>query len=199
ICSYVRSVSRATSRSQSSSSDSSFVTRLTTSSSFCVTRRSSAPNGSFSNIARMDCSLPGSHLPRINSRTSLNNGAGGSTSFLFYQNSQLRRVDMVARSISFHLKPGRAAEFTQILDKDIIPVLRKQKGFQDTMALVAPGGADAVGISVWDLRENAETYARNAYAGVLKALEQVVDGTPRVQTYDVCNSTFHKTGAGVTA
>ena len=106
---------------------------------------------------------------------------------------------MVARSISFHLKPGRAAEFTKILDKNIIPVLRKQKGFQDTMALVAPGGADAVGISVWDLRENAETYARHAYAGVLKALEQVVDGTPRVQTYDVCNSTFHKTGAGVTA
>src|SRR5213079_1304929 len=83
-----------------------------------------------------------------------------------------QEVDMVARSISFHLKPGRAAEFTQILDKDIIPVLRKQKGFQDTMALVAPGGADAVGISVWDLKENAETYARSAYAGVVKALEQ---------------------------
>jgi hypothetical protein len=106
---------------------------------------------------------------------------------------------MVARSISFHLKPGRAAEFTKILDKDIIPTLRKQKGFQDTIALVAPGGADAVGISVWDLKENAENYARSAYAGVLKALEPVVEGTPRVQTYDVCNSTFHKTGAGVTA
>jgi hypothetical protein len=106
---------------------------------------------------------------------------------------------MVARSISFHLKPGRAAEFTRILDKEIIPVLRKQKGFQDTIALVAPGGLDALGISVWDLQENAETYARGAYAGVLKALDQVVEGTPRVQTYDVCNSTFHKAGAGVTA
>jgi hypothetical protein len=106
---------------------------------------------------------------------------------------------MIARSISFHLKPGRAAEFTRILDKEIIPVLRKQKGFQDTMALVAPGGADALGISVWDLQENAETYARGAYAGVLKALDQVVEGTPRVQTYEVCNSTFHKTLAGATA
>src|SRR5438876_6888367 len=106
---------------------------------------------------------------------------------------------MVARSISFHLTPGRAAEFTKILDKDIIPTLRKQKGFQDTIALVAPGGADAVGISVWDLKENAETYARSAYAGVLKALEPVVEGTPRVQTYDVCNSTFHKIAARATA
>ncbi len=106
---------------------------------------------------------------------------------------------MFARSVSFHLKPGRAAEFTRLIDKDIIPVLRKQKGFQDEIALVAPGGSDAVGISVWDLKENAETYARGAYPGVLKALEQVVEGTPQVQTYEVSNSTFHKTVARATA
>ena len=106
---------------------------------------------------------------------------------------------MFARSVSFHLKPGRAAEFTQLLDKDIIPVLRKQKGFQDELAFVAPGGADAVGISVWDLKESAETYARGAYARVLKTLETVVDGTPRVQTYDVSNSTFHKIASRPTA
>ena len=106
---------------------------------------------------------------------------------------------MYARSVSFHLKPGRSAEFTQTLEKDVIPVLRKQKGFQDEIALVAPGGADAVGISVWDLKENAETYARGAYAGVLKALERVVEGTPQVQTYEVSNSTFHKIVARATA
>ena len=106
---------------------------------------------------------------------------------------------MYARSVSFHLKPGRSAEFTQTLEKDIIPVLRKQKGFQDEITLVAPGGVDAVGISVWDLKENAETYARGAYSGVLKALAQVVDGTPQVQTYEVANSTFHKIAARATA
>jgi hypothetical protein len=99
---------------------------------------------------------------------------------------------MFARSVSFHLKPGRATEFTALLDKDIIPVLRKQKGFQDEITLVAPGGADAVGISMWDLKENAETYARGGYPGVLKTLAQVVEGTPQVQTYEVTNSTFHK-------
>jgi hypothetical protein len=106
---------------------------------------------------------------------------------------------MFARSVSFQLKPGRAAEFTQLLDKDVIPVLRKQKGFQDELAFVAPGGAEAVGISVWDLKEDAETYARGAYPSVLKALEQVVEGTPRVQTYEVSNSTFHKIAARATA
>ena len=45
---------------------------------------------------------------------------------------------------------------------------------------------------MWDLKENAETYGRGAYADVLKVLEPVVEGTPQVQTYEVTNSTFHK-------
>jgi hypothetical protein len=106
---------------------------------------------------------------------------------------------MIARSVSFHLKPGRAAEFTKVLDKDVIPMLRKQKGFQDEIAFVAAGGSDAVGISVWDLRENAESYARSGYPDVLKALRDVVEGTPQVQTYEVSNSTFHKTGVRAAA
>jgi hypothetical protein len=106
---------------------------------------------------------------------------------------------MYARNVSFHLKPGRTTEFTKLLDQNIIPLLRKQKGFQHEIALVTPGGADAVSISVWDLKENAESYARSAYAGVLKALEPVVDGTPRVQMYEVANSTFHKIAARPTA
>jgi hypothetical protein len=105
---------------------------------------------------------------------------------------------MFARSVSFRLKPGRAAEFAQLIDNDIIPVLRKQKGFQDEITFVAPGGADAVGISLWDLKENAEAYALGPYTGVLKTLATVVDGTPRLQTYDVSNSTFHKVAAHVT-
>ena len=106
---------------------------------------------------------------------------------------------MYARSVSFHLKPGRAAEFTQIVEKNVIPVLRKQKGFQDELAFVAPGGAHAVGISLWDLKEDAVAYARGAYPAVLKALEPLVEDTPQVETYEVSNSTFHKLPARATA
>jgi hypothetical protein len=105
---------------------------------------------------------------------------------------------MYARSVSFHLKPGRATEFTQTLEKNVIPVLRKQKGFQDELTFLATGGADAIGISLWDLKENADAYARDAYPGVLKTIEPVVEGTPQVQTYEVTNSTFHKIAARAT-
>lgn len=105
---------------------------------------------------------------------------------------------MFARTVSFQLKSGRAAEFTQLIDKDIVPMLRKQKGFQDEITLLTPGGTDGIAISVWDLKENAEAYARSGYAGVHKVLETVVEGTPKVQLYEVSNSTFQKTPAHVT-
>jgi hypothetical protein len=99
---------------------------------------------------------------------------------------------MFARTVSVRLKTGRAGEFTRLLDQHVIPVLWKQKGFQDELSLVASNGADAIGISVWDLKENAEAYGRGAYADVLKVLGPMLEGTPEVQTYEVTNSTFHK-------
>ena len=106
---------------------------------------------------------------------------------------------MFARSISVHLKPNSVADFTQLIEKETLPTLRKQKGFRDEMTFVAPGGAEAFGISLWDRKENADAYSRDAYPGVLKALGKVVEGTPQVHTYEVCNSTFHRIAAQASA
>ena len=106
---------------------------------------------------------------------------------------------MFARNVSMHLKPNSVAEFTRTLDQEIIPLLRKQKGFQDEITFVASNGTDAVGISLWDQKENAEAYNRGSYPEVQKALAKVTEGTPQVQTYEVANSTFHKIAARVAA
>ena len=106
---------------------------------------------------------------------------------------------MFARRVSMNLKPNTKAEFTQQLDKEIIPMLRKQKGFQDEITFVVPSGKEAFGISLWDNKESAETYNRGAYLEVAKLLSKVVEGTPRVETYEVSNSTYHKVGAAVAA
>jgi len=106
---------------------------------------------------------------------------------------------MFARRVSMHLKPNSTTEFTQRLEKDIIPLLRKQNGFQDEISFVAPGGREAFGISLWDKVENAEAYNRGSYPEVTKILARVVDGTPQVETYEVSNSTFHKIAVAVAA
>lgn len=106
---------------------------------------------------------------------------------------------MYARRVSLHLKPNSAAEFTQKLETEIIPMLRKQKGFQDEITFVTPAGKEAFGVSLWDNKESAEAYGRDSYAEVTKILSKMVDGTPQVETYEVANSTFHKIAAAATA
>ena len=102
---------------------------------------------------------------------------------------------MFARSVHLHLKPNRVAEFARTIEKEIIPLLRKQKGFQDEITFVVPGGNEAVAVSLWDQKEDAEAYNRGTYPEVLRGLAKVVEGTPQVQTYEVSNSTFHKIAA----
>ena len=106
---------------------------------------------------------------------------------------------MYARRVSLRLKPNSTAEFTRRLEKQVIPMLRKQNGFRDEITFVAPAGTEAFGLSLWDNKENADAYNRGPYAEVTKILANLVEGTPRVETYEVSNSTFHKIGAAATA
>src|SRR3989442_15356258 len=102
---------------------------------------------------------------------------------------------MFARIVSMRLKPNAKAEFTQTIEKKILPILRKQKGFRDEITFIAPGGMEAVGISLWDSREQADAYNSGNYPAVLRELNQLLEETPRVQTYDVANSTAHNIAA----
>ena len=106
---------------------------------------------------------------------------------------------MFARKVYMHLKPNSVVEFTQRLEKDILPLLRKQKGFQDEITCVGQRGTEAFGISLWDRAEDAEAYNRGTYPEVTKFLASVVEGAPQVETYNVANSTFHKIAAAVAA
>jgi len=106
---------------------------------------------------------------------------------------------MFARRVYMHLKPDSVAEFTQRLEKDILPLLRKQNGFQDEITFVGQGGTEAFGISLWDTQENADAYNRGTYPEVTKFLATVIEGTPQVEAFAVVNSTFHKIAAAVAA
>ena len=67
---------------------------------------------------------------------------------------------MFARSVSLHLKPNRVEEFTRIIENEVIPMMRNLKGFQDKIVLVAAGGLEAISLSIWDQKEDAEAYGR---------------------------------------
>ncbi|MGC2332471.1 MAG: hypothetical protein WA581_13535 [Candidatus Acidiferrales bacterium] len=106
---------------------------------------------------------------------------------------------MFARRVYMHLKPNSVGELTQKLEKEVIPTLRKQNGFQDEITFVSASGTEAFAISLWDRPESAEAYNRASYPEVAKLLGNLIDGPPQVETYNVANSTFHKIAAAVAA
>jgi heme-degrading monooxygenase HmoA len=102
---------------------------------------------------------------------------------------------MFTRHVTMKLRANSAAEFTRIIENEIIPLLRKQKGFRDEVTFVAPGRSEAVASSFWDTKEDAEAYGRWGYQEVLKTLSKAIEGTPKIETFEVANSTFHKIAA----
>jgi heme-degrading monooxygenase HmoA len=103
-----------------------------------------------------------------------------------------KEVDMFARNVSANLKPGTLAEFTETMENEIVPWLRKQKGFLDAITLAVPGGREVVAITFWDQKENAQAYNSTGYPEVLKILGKLLEGTPHVRTFDVVSSTLQK-------
>jgi quinol monooxygenase YgiN len=93
-----------------------------------------------------------------------------------------------ARNVHFQIKPGKESEFSTLIEKEILPMLRKQNGFQNELTFVNPNGA--VAISLWEDRKSAETYNSSTYSQVLAKLNPVIVGTPKVETYDVTASTL---------
>jgi hypothetical protein len=106
---------------------------------------------------------------------------------------------MYARNVAIRLKPNTLGDFSKTFDTHILPILRKQKGFQHEITFAMAGGTDVVAISLWDTKENAEAYNAGGYPEVLKTLDKVLDGTPKVRVSDVISSTLQKNATLVAA
>ena len=99
---------------------------------------------------------------------------------------------MFARNVSIHLKSNMLSDYTRTFDKDVLPLLRKQNGFKDEITFAGPGGVDVTTISLWENKNDADTYNTNTYPTVLKTMARFIEGTPQVHTFDVVSSTFQK-------
>jgi len=103
---------------------------------------------------------------------------------------------MFARHVVVRLKAKAAPEFTRLVETQVIPMLRKQKGFLDEIVFIAPDLTEAVGNSFWETQADAEAYSCKCFLEVVKSLESVLAGAPTVGTAHVSNSTFHKIASG---
>jgi len=103
-----------------------------------------------------------------------------------------------ARRESMHIKANSVPRFIDRVENEILPMLRKQKGFQDQAAFVTPSGSEAFIVSFWDMAENAEAYGRGAYADAIKILATVIEGSAQVEIFYVVSNTMREIMARAT-
>ena len=94
-----------------------------------------------------------------------------------------------ARNVHFTVKNGKVDEFNRLMDAEILPIMKKEKGFRQDLTVLTRN--DGMSISVWDDRASADTYNTKTYPEVLKKLHSVLEGTPRVETCDSMHSLVH--------
>jgi heme-degrading monooxygenase HmoA len=105
---------------------------------------------------------------------------------------------MFARHITLQLKPNSANEFTVTFEKEIVPLLKKQKGFVDELLLITPQRTKLVAISLWETKELAEVYNRELYPRIEKMVEKYIVGAPVIENFHEEYATFRKIAVAVT-
>jgi heme-degrading monooxygenase HmoA len=103
---------------------------------------------------------------------------------------------MFVRQVTAHYKPGKFDLLTKRLEKEVIPLLKKQEGFRDELSFYDKEKDEAVAMSFWDTRQAAEKYQRDIYPKVSKTMEEAIEGVPVVRQFEVNNSTWYGIHAG---
>jgi hypothetical protein len=103
---------------------------------------------------------------------------------------------MFSRFVSMTLKPNAGPDFTNALERQVLPILREQSGFRDEMIFVEPGAPELLAISLWDSKESADKYGRAVYPEILNLLSPFLEGAPTVASYLLSYSTAHRIGLG---
>lgn len=98
---------------------------------------------------------------------------------------------MFVRQVTAHFKPDKFDLFNQRLENDVIPLLKKQSGFRDELTFFDKDNDEAIAMSFWDSKQDADNYQRNIYPQVLKKMEKAIEGTPEIRLYEVNNATWY--------
>jgi quinol monooxygenase YgiN len=79
---------------------------------------------------------------------------------------------MFARILEFGVKPEKKAEFIKVLDNEVLPILKKQVGFLEILPFFPEKPeTNALNISFWATKADAERYQKEAYGKVFDILK----------------------------
>jgi heme-degrading monooxygenase HmoA len=94
--------------------------------------------------------------------------------------------------VELKAKAGKTNDLCSTVNEKVLPILKKQQGFQDEIVLVSNTDANRVlALSFWNSREDAERYQREQFSRVTEIIRSFCEGEPKAAVYDVSISTIH--------
>ncbi|MGB7731777.1 MAG: antibiotic biosynthesis monooxygenase [Candidatus Acidiferrum sp.] len=90
---------------------------------------------------------------------------------------------MYARKVSLSLKLESAAQFLQKVEHEVIPLLRKQKGFLDQLIVFPNSGKTVYVYSFWQNSEDAEKHDCTTLPALTKLLSGIIEGALHVHNF----------------
>jgi hypothetical protein len=99
---------------------------------------------------------------------------------------------MYARMVKGQFKPDKFDFVTRTLEKDVIPLLKQQKGFRDELSFFAKDMKEGYAISFWDDKKDLEKYVRDVYPKVHEKMAEAFEIQPTAHDFEVANSTWYK-------
>ena len=107
---------------------------------------------------------------------------------------------MFTRIVECYVKREKRQDFSDKIQKHVLPILQAQPGFVDLLALSSEDEPErTVSISMWKSRTDAERYHREHFQEILNAIRPLLRDEPSVEHYNVEASTVHRIGAGKAA
>ncbi len=99
---------------------------------------------------------------------------------------------MFARTVSIQLKVNEHKPFSELFHSKIVPSLRKQRGFRDVELLVIPGAPEALAVSYWNSREDADAFYSQVFPQLRENLSRFLERDLEFKNYLVAYSTSYK-------
>ena len=99
---------------------------------------------------------------------------------------------MYARMVKGQFKPDKFDFVTRTLEKDVIPLLKKQHGFKDELSFFDRNLKEGYAISFWDNKADLEKYERDVYPKVHEKMAEAFVSNPTAHDFEISNSTWYK-------
>lgn len=104
---------------------------------------------------------------------------------------------MFTRVVEVTTKNGKAKDVCKTIQEKALPILKNQSGFVDEITLVSTADPNRVlALSFWKSPEDAHRYHQQQFSNITNLIRNHLESDPKVETFDLENSTVHKIAAG---